>query len=66
MAINSSLIKDATHDAGSNELTVTFHKGGSYVYEGVPAEAHAAMIAADSVGGHFLKNIKGTYKHRKL
>jgi len=64
--VESSLIKSIGHNPADNTLEVEFHKGGVYSYAGVPAEAHAALMAAESIGSHFLKNVKGRYAHTKI
>lgn len=62
--VTSSNIKAIGHDATKDELHVDFGNG-VYVYAGVPASAHAALIGAESVGKHFHQHIKGKFDHRK-
>lgn len=61
--VKSSNIHAIGWEAGA--LTVHFKNGTSYRYEGVPAEEHAKLMAAESVGRHFNEHIKGKYNHKK-
>lgn len=64
--VESSSLHSVGYDSAANELHVRFKADGPlYVYEQVPPEAHAALMAADSKGKHFAAKIKGAYKHRK-
>ena len=40
--------------------------GGLYDYFKVPPEAYAALMAADSIGQHFCKHIKGKYEFKRV
>lgn len=62
--LSSSHIASAHHEGDT--LTLTFKDGTRYAYDGVPAEAHAALVGATSAGRHFRQHIKGRYPHRKL
>ena len=56
--VKSSNVEAIGHDPNANELTVKYKSGGVYVYHGVTAEQHAALMAAPSIGGHLHKHIK--------
>jgi hypothetical protein len=56
--VQSSNIKSIGHD-GDKTLSVEFKNGGVYHYHDVTPAQHAALVGADSVGGHFHSNIKG-------
>jgi hypothetical protein len=64
--VDSSLIKYAEHDPQSETLTVQFQQGRRYVYEGVPAETHAALLASDSPGKFFHRWIKPFYSGTEI
>lgn len=64
--IKSSNVKAIGHDAVKNELHVQFRGGGHYVYEGVPNDKMAKLLAADSVGKFIGEHIKGVHNFRKL
>ena len=59
--VTSSLIKAVGYDSEKEELSVQFHKGGAYVYHGVPRAVYGAMVEAQSVGYFFLANVKKQY-----
>lgn len=60
--VNSSTISHIGHDQATNTLTISFKNGGTYTYEGVPAEEHAKLMSAPSIGKHFMANIRSKYK----
>lgn len=62
-AVKSSQIHAIGHDAATNTLRVQFKNrdgspGSRYDYPGVPAETHADMLKAESIGKFFGKYIK--------
>lgn len=58
---SSNIAAVGYHDG---KLHVQFKGGGKvYVYAGVPADVHMAMMASDSVGRFLAANIKGKYDH---
>ena len=59
--VESSTISHIGHDAGTNTLHVQFHSGKTYAYPDVPAETHAALVAAPSIGAHFGKHVRNAY-----
>lgn len=63
--VKSSNIAAIGHDAETGKLHVQFKSGGTWVYDDVPAETHAAMTNADSVGSYFHKNIKGKFEGKR-
>lgn len=66
IALPSKNIARAGYDAGTQTLRIEFHSGGSYEYANVPSEAWDRLVAADSPGSDFQKNIRGKYEHQKL
>jgi hypothetical protein len=56
--VTSSQIKAVGHDAATSTLVVEFNNSSKYEYANVPAALHADMMAAESVGSWFSKNIK--------
>lgn len=60
--VASSLLKTVGYDEEKEELHVKFHKGGSYVYQGVPRRIYDAMMDDNSAGGYFIQNIKGRFE----
>ena len=63
--VESSSLAAVDHDAASGTLKVQFKSGETYHYAGVPASDHAALMASDSKGAHFQKNIRGKFKASK-
>ena len=64
--VASSNINAIGHDPATNTLRIEFKGGGAYEYAGVPAAAHADLMAADSKGQHFHQHIRGRFTHRKV
>lgn len=61
--VKSSNIAEIGHEGTT--LHVRFRGGNkTYVYEGVPADVHAELMASESVGRHFAQVIKGRYPHK--
>lgn len=60
--VASSLLKSVAFDNDKEELHVQFHKGGSYIYRGVPRSVFDALLNDHSAGHFFLVNIKSKYK----
>ena len=64
--VDSTLISEVGYDAKTQELSVVFKKtGGRYVYSGVPQETYNLMMAAESLGGYFLKHVKPKFPFRQ-
>jgi len=65
--VKSSQIEAIGYDAGSKTLAVRFKGGSVYHYDDVPAEVHAALAKAESVGSHFHANVKKAgFQYRKV
>ena len=64
--VTSSLLKAVGYDEAQEELHVEFHKGGEYVYQGVPQAIAMSFERSPSVGRYFLNNIKGKYEGVKV
>lgn len=52
-------------DGKPGNLYVDFKTGSRYVYEDVPAEEVAALLAAESPGQYHARRIKGVYGFHK-
>jgi hypothetical protein len=57
----SSNVKAVGYEKATRTLGVRFHSGSTYHYADVSPEKHASLIAADSVGSHLHKTIKGQH-----
>ena len=72
IAVKSSLLKAIAYDPEKQVLEVEFlpNKEGDcgkvYQYTGFPLEAWQAWSKAESIGKHFLKEIKPKYECKKI
>jgi hypothetical protein len=64
--VSSSNLSSVGYDEATKTLEITFHKGGTYQYSGVPASVYQSLIHANSVGSYFHDNIKDVYPTRKI
>lgn len=64
--VKSKSIAAVNHDPGTKTLTVQFHNGGKYAFQGVSAGDHAALMRAGSIGTHFQQNIRNRFKGAKV
>ena len=64
--VTSSQVKAIGHDPATNTLTVQFHTGSTYTYDGVDAKTYDAMLNAKSIGKFLGAEIKGKYKYKKV
>lgn len=64
--VQSSDLKSVGYNPETLQLEIEFHSGGVYVYNGVPAHVHAALMNAPSLGRYFAQNIKNQYAFSKL
>ncbi len=62
----SSVVLRLFYDPERRELFVHFVSGRAYVYEGVPAEVHAAFAGAPSKGTFFNRFIRDRYRFREV
>lgn len=60
--VKSSNVSAVGHDPDANELHVEFKNGGKYVYNGISADQHQALMGAKSIGSHLHKVIKPAAK----
>jgi hypothetical protein len=57
--VKSSLLKSVGYDPETKQLEVEFAKTGRlYAYQDVPADVHATVMGAESVGAAFLKHVR--------
>lgn len=62
--VTSTAISRIEYDAGSQQLYITFHSGGTYTYYGVPQHVYEAFLRAPSKGDFFHDHIKDQYSYR--
>ncbi len=64
--VESSLIDSVGYDPATEDLTIVFvGSGDTYVYHKVPEKVYKKLMAADSKGKFFTKNIKEKYEFTK-
>jgi len=62
----SSMLHSVGYDKEAQELHCRFAENGPlYIYHEVPPETHAALMAAESKGKHFIAHVKGKFQHTK-
>jgi hypothetical protein len=66
VSVVSSVIDEIGYNASSRTLEVLFKSGAIYLYYFVPQEQYDALLAADSKGTYFNKQIKGVYEHHRI
>lgn len=63
-SIRSSAITFAEYDEFKRELVLTFIKGNSYTYYGVPPELYAEFMSSSSKGTFFNDYIRDKFSGR--
>ena len=62
----STNIQSVQYDDESQELTVRFFKGGTYVYSDIPPNVADGFSSAPSAGTYLHQFIKGQYSYEKV
>lgn len=62
----SGNLKSVGYDATTKTLDVEFASSRVYRYSGVPAEIHAELISAESVGSYFARNVRNKFPSTDL
>jgi hypothetical protein len=62
----SSVIDEVGYNASCRTLEIRFNSGAIYLYYFVPQDVHDALMAADSKGSYFNKQIKGLFEHHQI
>lgn len=58
VGVESKLLKGVAYHPESQTLEVQFHGGKVYRYHDLSEEKFQALMAAKSIGSHFLANVK--------
>ena len=66
VAVNSTLLASVGYDAGELLLQLEFRDGAIYHYFAVPAAIHERLLAADSKGSYFNREIRGRFGYTQL
>ncbi|MFG3051332.1 KTSC domain-containing protein [Kitasatospora sp. NPDC048239] len=65
-AVDSSALRSVGYDAVLLVLELEFTGGCVYVYEAVPGRVHEGLMAAESHGRYFVREIRGRYAYRRV
>jgi hypothetical protein len=63
-SVYSSFISEIGYDPETQELHVTYQRGGGSVYAGVPPEDALKITDAPSIGEALHNYVRGRYEHR--
>jgi len=66
IAVDSSLLANAAYDVSESVLQLEFRDGAISRYLAVPAVTYDDLLAADSKGSYFNKQIRGRFGHIRL
>ena len=64
--LNSTLLASATYQAGESQLLLEFCNGAIYLYFGVSEEIYQTLLAADSKGAYFNRQIRDHFHYTRL
>ncbi|OLV17460.1 KTSC domain-containing protein [Deinococcus marmoris] len=64
--VDSSMMSHIGYDPASKTLTILFHSGKLYDYDGVPQEVYERFLAASSQGSFFRNEIDDCYEYRQV
>lgn len=64
--VKSSNVVAIGYDKENKILEVEFKSGGVYAYRTVEESVYNDLVAAESIGKFFLREIKGNYPYTKL
>lgn len=64
-SVKSEAISSVDYNPESKDLTLAFERG-TYTFDGVPQDVYDGLLASESKGAYFQKNIKGKYKAAKV
>lgn len=56
-------LASAEYDEETQELTILFRSGSSYVYSGVPVWVYNGLVTTIDPGGYFNELIRGVYSY---
>ena len=64
--VNSTLIANVVYDMAGSLLEVEFRDGAIYQYSAVPEAVYQVLIAADSKGAYFNRQIRNHFRYRRV
>lgn len=57
----SSNLQEVSYDSETQEMTVQFHTGNTYLYRNVPQLVYMSLQRAPSPGSYFYRNVRTSY-----
>ncbi|HEY6373812.1 MAG TPA: KTSC domain-containing protein [Candidatus Sulfotelmatobacter sp.] len=64
--VESTTLATVTYDEAREQLQLEFCSRAVYLYFGVPAAVHQALLAASSKGRYFNQTIRGRFSYRPI
>jgi hypothetical protein len=64
--LESTVLANATYNVVDSTLQLEFRSGAVYLYSNVPAAIYEALLAADSKGSFFSRQIRPVFPHVML
>jgi KTSC domain len=65
-AVESSTLTTVAYDCVGQVLRLEFRSNAVYCYFSVPPNVHIDLLAADSKGSYFNRNIRGRFPYLRL
>jgi hypothetical protein len=65
-AVESSTLTTVAYDPADRMLQLEFRSGGVYCYLGVPPGVYRDLMAANSNGAYFNRNIRGRFPFYRM
>lgn len=62
----SSQLQSGEYDDTSGAMTLVFRGGATYRYKNVPQALWEGLVAAESAGAYFHRQIKGNFGYEKV
>jgi hypothetical protein len=66
VAVNSSLLANVSYDAGQSVLQLELCDGAIYRYFDVPPVIYEDLLAAESKGSYFNREIRDCFRYARL
>ena len=64
--VASTSLASIGYDAASRTLEVEFRSGAVYHYHSVPLAVARALAGAESIGGYFMRRVRGAYGYERV
>lgn len=64
--VNSTSLASVGYDANSRTLEVEFRSGAVYHYHEVPYRVAQGLARAQSIGGYFMRAVRGAFAYERV